>query len=37
MLKEYCWRFSLISEFEDEEEEEAAAAVRGEGGKEIYK
>jgi hypothetical protein len=36
MLKEYCCRFSLISEFEDEEEE-AAAAVRGEGGKEIYK
>jgi len=39
MLKEYCWRFSLISEFEDEEEEEEEeeAAVRGEGGKEIYK
>jgi len=32
MLKEYCCRFSLISEFEDEEEEEKAAAVRGEGG-----
>jgi hypothetical protein len=29
MLKEYCWRFSLISEFEDEGEEEEATAVRG--------
>jgi hypothetical protein len=38
MLKEYCWRFSLISEFEDEEEEEAAAVKGGGGGgKEINK
>jgi hypothetical protein len=33
VLKEYCWRFTLISEFEDEEEEEEeeeeATAVRG--------